>query len=119
MAKYLSVDKNKPEAHGCCDRCGFVYNHSKLSWQYQYAGKGLINLGLLVCPACLDVPNMQLLVVTLPPDPVPIKNPRPFDRNNAMNDYRVVENYDRLLTQNGDDRIVSGSEAYLGEIPDL
>jgi len=47
-----------------------------LSYQYQWAGTGLVNLGLLVCPECLDVPQEQFRTIVLPPDPVPRINPR-------------------------------------------
>jgi len=41
-----------------------------------YAGAGLINRRLLVCKGCEDRPQDQLRSIVLPPDPVPIKNPR-------------------------------------------
>lgn len=61
-----------------CDRCGMLYNHSDLEWQYEWQGTKLQNLYLLVCRrTCLDIPNQTLRTPILPPDPVPIKNPRP------------------------------------------
>lgn len=68
---------SSPKAYAICDGCGFLYNHNRLNWQYQYAGRQLQNLRLLVCSRCLDVPQPQLKSRTLPPDPVPIQNPRP------------------------------------------
>lgn len=64
-------------AWAVCDRCGFLYSHHKLRWQYQWAGTQLLNLKLLVCPECFDKPQSQLKTVKLPADPMPIKNPRP------------------------------------------
>jgi hypothetical protein len=43
----------------------------------QWAGAGLINTGLLVCPRCLDVPFEQYRVLILPGDPAPVINSRP------------------------------------------
>src|SRR5215813_3101997 len=74
-----------PRSHAICDRCGFRYNHDDLQWQYQWAGPRLQNLRLLVCKTCLDIPQEQLRTIVLPPDPVPIANPRPENYINANN----------------------------------
>lgn len=37
----------------------------------------LQNLRILVCGICLDVPAAQLKTIILPPDPLPVFNPRP------------------------------------------
>lgn len=73
-----SVDVNRPEAWGVCDRCGFLYQHRNLIWQHDWRGPQLQNLRILVCIACLDKSqeNGQRTFV-LPPDPVAIKNARP------------------------------------------
>lgn len=74
-----SVSSRNPRAFGICDRCGFLYNHNRLQWQYDYGGAGLINLRILVCNDCNDVPQNQLRAIVLPADPVPIMNPRVQD----------------------------------------
>lgn len=66
-----------PRAQGCCDRCGFTYTHSTLSWDYQWSGVKLQNLRLLVCKTCLDAPQIQLKTIIIPADPLPVLNPRP------------------------------------------
>lgn len=71
------VNPNNPEAFAVCDRCGHWYPHAQLSWQHEYAGPKLVNLRLLVCPRCLDKPAEFLRSIILPPDPLPVKNPRP------------------------------------------
>lgn len=72
------ANPTKPEAFAICDRCGLTYNHSKLVWQWQYAGLTLINKRILVCTVtCLDKPSPFLKTIVLPPDPLPVKNPRP------------------------------------------
>lgn len=74
-----SVSTTNPRAFGICDRCGFLYNHNRLSWQFDYAGAGLINKRILVCNPCNDTPQAQLRAIVLPADPVPIMNPRVQD----------------------------------------
>ena len=71
-----SVSSRNPRAFGICDRCGFLYNHDRLQWQFDYAGAGLINKRILVCSPCLDTPQNQLRAIILPADPTPIQNPR-------------------------------------------
>lgn len=70
------VDARAPSAWAQCDRCSFVYLHSELQWQTIYAGPNLQNTFLLVCRSCWDRPNPQLKPRILPPDPIPISNPR-------------------------------------------
>lgn len=44
----------------------------------EFFGPQLAWTGFLVCPdKCLDVPQPQNIPLILPPDPVPVKNPRP------------------------------------------
>ena len=74
---FASVDFNNLDCFAFCDRCTQLYNHSALKWQYEWVGTKLTNLQLLVCPRCLDKPNPQLRTIRIPPDPVPIANPRP------------------------------------------
>jgi hypothetical protein len=72
-----SVSRRWPRAHAICERCGGRFNHDQLQWQFQWNGPRLQNLRILVCRSCLDVPQEQLRTIILPPDPVPIENPRP------------------------------------------
>lgn len=73
-----STDSSNPRAWATCQRCGFVTNHYKLSWQFEWAGTQLINQKILVCDGgCLDQPNRQLGTIILPPDPTAVVNARP------------------------------------------
>ena len=74
-----SVSSRNPKAFAICDRCGFLYNHSQLQFQFDYAGAGLINKRILVCSPCLDKPQNQLRAIVLPSDPTPIQNSRVQD----------------------------------------
>lgn len=71
------VDPTNPRAFGICDRCGLLYNHGDLRWQYDYRGLKLANTRLLVCDICLDDPQPQLKPRIIGPDPLPILNARP------------------------------------------
>ena len=72
------VSQNAPRALAVCDRCGFMYNLDNLQWQWDWQqGPRLFNLRILVCPTCLDVPQESGRTIVLPPDPIPVHNPRP------------------------------------------
>ena len=71
------VDPRQPRSFAICDRCGFLYNHNDLNWQLEWQGVQLLNLHLLVCRTCLDIPQEQLRTVVLPPDPTPTYFARP------------------------------------------
>lgn len=68
---------DRPEAWGICDRCGFRYFRKELHFQFDWRGNSLVNIRLLVCRPCTDVPNENFRPIIVGPDPVPIKDPRP------------------------------------------
>jgi len=90
-----------PQAHAICDRCGFRFNHVRLQWQYDWAGSSLVNLRILVCDRCLDVPQEQLRAIVIPADPVPIMNPRPENFVAASTDYRQTSGQNTVNPQTG------------------
>ena len=71
------TDPQSPRAWATSDRNGMIGNHQNLCWQYQWTGSGLINTRVLVHEDELDIPQRQLGVVIIPPDPPPIMNARP------------------------------------------
>lgn len=76
----LVIDPKDPRAVGVCDGCGFWLNYKDLRKDMQYRGGSVpVWTGFLVCDKCLDVPNPapQFKRLVLPPDPVPVENPRP------------------------------------------
>jgi len=85
-----SVSSRNPRAFAICDRCGFLVNHHRLQWQFDYAGAGLINKRILVCSPCLDTPQNQLRAIVLPQDPTPIQNPRVQDYATAETDNIAI-----------------------------
>lgn len=84
------VSTKSPVSFAICDRCGGLFNHDRLRWNYEWAGNRLINTKLLVCRDCNDVPNSQLRAIILPADPMPTVNPRVQDYVSASTDYRVT-----------------------------
>ena len=80
-----------PRAFAVCDRCGIWTNHYKLSWQYDYAGTGLLNQRILVCRPCLDIPQPQLQAKRCGPDPLPILNARPEPFTSDETTYLTTE----------------------------
>lgn len=103
------VDPSNPRAWATCDRCGFITNHYKLRWQYQWAGFQLTNLRLLVCDDCHDTPAAFLRALVLPPDPPPIFNVRPENYAIDETDFRVTEESDQRITEEDDDRVIESS----------
>ena len=81
---HAELDVENIRAFAICDACGSLWNHDRLSWQYQYRGPALQNTRKLVCPTCLDVPNPSLRTIVLPPDPVPVINARPPSPNDLV-----------------------------------
>jgi len=72
-----SVDPSNPRAFAVCDRCGCWYNLADLVPELQYNGTGIYNTGFLVCTrTCQDITNPQQLSPIIPPDPMPVLNPR-------------------------------------------
>lgn len=93
------VDRRRPRAFAVCDRCGFLYNRMNLQWQYEWAGPKTVNLNLLVCDPCLDIPQEQLRTFILPADPVPILNPRPERYKLADNPVSPIAKTFGTMTQ--------------------
>lgn len=71
------VDPRSPVAYAICDKCGFQYSRTDLTFQFEYAGVQLRNTRFLRCQTCLDIPNAQLLSYSPGPDPLPVIDPRP------------------------------------------
>lgn len=104
---HARVSARHPQALALCDRCGFRYNRVALQWQYEWQGMQLQNLSLLVCASCLDRPQPQFRQYPLPPDPVPIQNPRPDPYAG------LVENV-IILTEDGSPIYIEGENVESG-----
>lgn len=82
------VSVRSPRAFAICDRCGFLYNHCDLQFQFQWRGPTTQNTQKLVCRTCHDKLQEQLRTIVLPADPVPIINPRVQDYVYASSSIR-------------------------------
>lgn len=105
-----------PQAAGQCDRCGFMFTLSKLQWQMDYAGAGLVNKRLLVCHSCMDRPQDQFRAIVIPADPVPVQNPRPPEFARQRTDKRITigkqikHPFTGLVSNTGDQRITEDKQ---------
>ena len=72
----FNPDPYAGRAHGACDRCQFQWPLSQLQYHYDFRGDQLSNTRFRVCPPCMDVPYQGYRPVKLPPDPVPVLDPR-------------------------------------------
>lgn len=95
------VSTRNPRAFAICDRCGFLYNHDQLQWQFQWGGASLFNKRILVCSDCNDVPQQQLRAIVLPQDPVPTPNPRVQDYAVSESNIRTTSGQDTTNTNTG------------------
>lgn len=99
------VNPEAPRSFAICDRCGFLFNHPDLTWQFQWAGPNLQNLRLLVCQRCNDVPQPQLKPRILPPDPMPTLNARPENYTIDDFNFRVTEDGSIRITEDDSPRV--------------
>jgi len=100
--KRAKVDATSPRAWATSDRSGFIGNHENMQWQFQWRGKSLINTKVLVYPDEMDVPQRQLGILIIPPDPPPIMNARP--EQYTIDEQPVSTRY----TANGIVRAIAG-----------
>lgn len=75
--KYVHIDQSAPRALGVCDTSGFIFNRNDLVRQMEWRGNALVWTGFYVGRPFLDEPNQQGRPPMFPPDPLPIKEPRP------------------------------------------
>lgn len=97
--KHAFVDVEAPDPWSTSDRSGFIYNHSDLRFQWEWAGPQLINKRLLVGPDEYDKPQEQLRSLVLPPDPPVLFNARP---ENYTMDEDVQTGFEQVLDQDSD-----------------
>ncbi len=71
------VSTRNPAAFASCDYCGMLYNRVDLKAQMEWYGTNLTDTGFRACYVCISKPQDQLRPIILPPDPIPIMEPRP------------------------------------------
>lgn len=84
--KHVTVDYWNPRALGICDYSGFVHVRSEMVKQMEWRGNSLQWTGFYVGKDYADKPNEQGRPPILPPDPVPVPQPRvPMGQINTWN----------------------------------
>lgn len=73
---HAKLDPRSPLAFANCDCCGFLYRRVDLRAQTEWRGNKILPTGYLHCDTCWDRPNPTLRPIVLPPDPVPVNQPR-------------------------------------------
>jgi hypothetical protein len=95
--KHVRINTENPDALGICDYTGFVFNRKDLVRQMEWRGNALVWTGFMVGRPYADKPNPQLIPPILPPDPVPVEQPRPPYQqlnewsNNALGLWQNIE----------------------------
>lgn len=77
----------------------------------------MVNTGLLVCDICLDDLQWNLQSLVLPPDPVPVMNPRLESFAADEIDYLSTQGDVILDTQNGEDIVTNQPSQNFSEPP--
>lgn len=107
------VSATHPQAHAICDRCGFRYLRRQLRWTMQWVGPQIRSTGFLVCESCWDRPQEQLRTIIIPPDPIPVSDPRPenYVADNNPN-ASIGQNAQANLPGTNIGSLVSGAGTY-------
>ncbi len=74
--KHVAIDQSAPQALGICDFTGFVHRRVDLVRQMEWRGNAIVWTGFYVGKDYASKPNEQLRPPILPPDPVPVREPR-------------------------------------------
>jgi hypothetical protein len=102
------IDAKHPRALAICDGCGFQVNHDHLREKMEYRGGSTpVGTGLYVCASCDDVPQPFFRKLVLPPDPVPVSNPRPDDRSGAASGFGYL-----VTSSSGGDFLVTSNDTW-------
>lgn len=111
------TNARSPSAKAVCDQCGEWYNLVDLREQVEYYGRSVKKTGYLVCRNCFDKPQPQLQPFVLPPDPVPVKNPRPenFFSDRGVAGYTQVTLWPPILQNSS----ASAKQAAIAQIASL
>lgn len=107
---HARVSMRRPAAQAVCDRCYRNFNLQDLKFQFQWAGTQLVNVRLLVCDSCRDIPQQQLRSIIIPADPLPVLNPRPEAYSltvpsDIATEPPLFDGADDITTEGGDNLI--------------
>jgi len=74
--RYVSINPLHPQAVAMCDYSQMIFMRKDLVKQMEYRGNALVWTGFYVGKPFADEPNPQLIPPILPPDPIPVTEPR-------------------------------------------
>jgi hypothetical protein len=94
--KHVRINEDNPDALGICDYTGFVFNRIDLVRQMEWRGNALVWTGFYVGRPYLDVPNEQNRPPILPPDPVPIREPRIMQFQEMTWSNNTLQNWNNI-----------------------
>lgn len=100
------ISASNPQATAVCDDCKFLYNRVDLRPQMEWRGDKLMPTGFVKCRRCIDIPFEFNRPLRLPPDPMPIDDPRAENYRVEMTDFRTVGNGNRRVTMDGQPRVI-------------
>ncbi len=103
------ISAKNPVPRAICDACGFTYSLPDLRPRMQWAGVKLQTFNMLVCRTCWDRPNEQLRTIIIPPDPIPVFNPRPERYSTIVPSFMATES----STFAGDDLTTEAGEGFI------
>ena len=111
-----SVDPSNPRAFGICDACGFLYNLEDLHYQHKVAGGTVVNTNMRRCEKCTDDLQLNLMTITLPPDPMPVVDPRVENFAIDEIDYLSTQNNAIIETEDGDEIVTNEPSENFGSV---
>lgn len=88
-AGHAVTDASFPVHQFQCDRCGQWWSGQHAINQVDWRGPRLMALNIIVCPPCNDVPFIYNRPIVTPPDPIPVRNPRPAQTNTGSNGWGI------------------------------
>lgn len=101
LGKRVSIDVKNPQALGICDKTGFVFMRKDLVRQMEWHGNALVWTGAYVGRPYVDKPNEQGRSPMLPPDPIPVPQPRPdIQGPDAPSNSQTISYLSRINFQN-------------------
>jgi hypothetical protein len=112
---HARVNPRNPEAFGICDRCGWRYNLNDLSFQHDWRGNRLMNLNIRVCNRCYDTPFEHFRPIIVPPDPIPVFQPRP-DQYAPTMPYLIQDSMGRQIMDSNGQPITAYQGFFAGQI---
>lgn len=109
------VDPSNPQAFAVCDRCGFWHNRVDLQPQFIVSGPSVVNTNMAVCERCMDDLQWNLQTIVVPPDPLPIRDPRPENFAVDEIDYLTASGGSHIVTTANEQIVTNQNSQNFGD----